>query len=100
MERVRPLLQADGGEIVTIEGINQNSRWQKLQQTFIACGSAQCGICTPGMILASVSLLQKNRSPDETEIRQALAGNLCRCTGYMKIFDAVTQAARLMNDES
>jgi len=63
-----------------------------VQQAFIECGGAQCGICTPGMILAAVNLLEKNPSPDDAEIRNGLAGNLCRCTGYMKIFESVVQA--------
>jgi aerobic carbon-monoxide dehydrogenase small subunit len=94
-----PALQADGAKLVTIEGINRDSRWQTLQQTFVTCGGAQCGICTPGMILAAVNLLRQNSNPLESDIRQALAGNLCRCTGYVKILDAVAQAAKVMSDE-
>ena len=95
-----PALQADGAEVVTIEGISRDSRWQKLQRIFVTSGGAQCGICTPGMILAVVNLLQQNPNPVEADIRKALAGNLCRCTGYMKILDAVAQAAEVMSDES
>jgi len=94
-----PVLQADGAELVTIEGISRNKRWQGLQQSFVQRGGAQCGICTPGMILAAVNLLQRIPNPLETDIRQALAGNLCRCTGYVRILDAVTEAARVMSDE-
>ncbi len=95
-----PALQTDGAEVVTIEGISRDSRWRTLQQTFVACGAAQCGICTPGMILAAVNLLQRTPNPVESAIRHALSGNLCRCTGYVKILDAVDRAARLMSDES
>ena len=94
-----PALQADGAELVTIEGISRDSRWQRLQQSFVMCGGAQCGICTPGMILAAVNLLRQMPNPVEADIRQALAGNLCRCTGYVKILDAVAQAAKVMSDE-
>ena len=95
-----PILQVDGAELVTIEGISRNSRWERLQQSFVMHGGAQCGICTPGMILAAVNLLQRIPNPLEADIRQSLAGNLCRCTGYVKILDAVTQAAKAMTDES
>src|SRR5688572_1204227 len=94
-----PVLQADGAELVTIEGISRDKRWQDLQQSFVQHGGAQCGICTPGMILATVNLLQRIPNPLEADIRQSLAGNLCRCTGYVRIFDAVTEAARVMSDE-
>ena len=93
-----PALQADGAELVTIEGISRDKRWQRLQQSFVTCGGAQCGICTPGMILAAVNLLRQNSNPLESDIRQALAGNLCRCTGYVKILDAVAQAAKVMSE--
>ena len=95
-----PILQVDGAELVTIEGISRDNRWQPLQQSFVMHGGAQCGICTPGMILAAVNLLQQIPNPLEADIRQSLAGNLCRCTGYVKILDAVTQAVKAMTDES
>jgi len=95
-----PVLQADGAELVTIEGISRDKRWQGLQQSFVQHGGAQCGICTPGMILAAVNLLRQTSNPLESDIRHALAGNLCRCTGYVKILEAVAQAARAMTDES
>ena len=94
-----PVLQADGAELVTIEGISRDKRWQGLQQSFVQHGGAQCGICTPGMILAAVNLLQQIRNPLEADIRQSLAGNLCRCTGYVKILDAVAQAAKAMPEQ-
>ena len=91
-----PVLQADGAELVTIEGISRDKRWEGLQQSFVQHGGAQCGICTPGMILAAVNLLQLIPNPLEADIRQSLAGNLCRCTGYVRILDAVAQAAKAM----
>jgi carbon-monoxide dehydrogenase small subunit len=89
-----PVLQASGSEILTIEGLASDGRLQVLQQSFLSCGGAQCGICTPGMILASVHLLNKKPQPTLEEIREGLSGNLCRCTGYMQIFEAVADAAR------
>jgi len=90
-----PAAQAAGCSIKTIEGIAlSNDQLHAVQQAFIECGGAQCGICTPGMIIAAVSLLEKNPNPDGVEIRNGLAGNLCRCTGYMKIFESVVQACR------
>ena len=94
-----PVLQVDGAELVTIEGISQDKCWQGLQESFVQHGGAQCGICTPGMILAAVNLLQRSPNPVEADIREALAGNLCRCTGYVKIMDAVTQAAKATTGE-
>ncbi len=89
-----PVLQANGTKVITIEGLATDGRLQILQQAFLDCGGAQCGICTPGMILASLHLLQKTPQPTLEEIREGLSGNLCRCTGYMQIFDAVAEAAR------
>jgi aerobic carbon-monoxide dehydrogenase small subunit len=89
-----PVLQANGTNIITIEGLAVDGRLQLLQQAFLDCGGAQCGICTPGMILASLHLLKKTPQPTLEEIREGLSGNLCRCTGYMQIFDAVAEAAR------
>jgi carbon-monoxide dehydrogenase small subunit len=89
-----PALQASGTKIVTIEGLAADGRLQILQQTFLDCGGAQCGICTPGMILAAHHLLSKKPRPTLEEIREGLSGNLCRCTGYMQIFEAVAEAAR------
>ncbi len=92
-----PALQAAGASLITIEGLAQGPQLSALQAAFLECGGAQCGICTPGMILASHHLLHKKPKPTLDEIRQALSGNLCRCTGYMQIFDAVAQAARGRN---
>src|SRR5438552_4156245 len=84
-----PIAQVEGCAIITIEGIAiSDTQLHAVQQSFIDCGGAQCGICTPGMVIAAVSLLEKNPHPDDAEIRNGLAGNLCRCTGYMKIFES------------
>jgi carbon-monoxide dehydrogenase small subunit len=88
-----PIAQVAGSTIVTIEGLAPNAQLHAVQQAFLQCGGAQCGICTPGMILATVHLLKKNPHPTLVEIREGLNGNLCRCTGYMRIFAAVEQAA-------
>jgi carbon-monoxide dehydrogenase small subunit len=88
-----PVLQANGAGIVTIEGLTTNERLHPLQRSFLECGAAQCGICTPGMILASMQLLQKTPRPTLEQIREGLSGNLCRCTGYLQIFAAVAKAA-------
>jgi aerobic carbon-monoxide dehydrogenase small subunit len=90
-----PALQAADLNVTTIEGLADGRQLNVLQKAFLECGGAQCGICTPGMILASQQLLDKNPSPNTDEIREALAGNLCRCTGYMQIVEAVAQAARV-----
>jgi carbon-monoxide dehydrogenase small subunit len=87
-----PAAQVEGAEIKTIESVADGERLHAVQEAFITHGGAQCGICTPGMVMAAVSLLEKNPHPDEAEIRNGLAGNLCRCTGYMKIFEAVVRA--------
>jgi carbon-monoxide dehydrogenase small subunit len=87
-----PVAQVAGAAIQTIEGIASEDQLHKVQQAFIECGGAQCGICTPGMVLAAVDLLNRNPNPSDAEIRNGLAGNLCRCTGYMKIFESVVRA--------
>jgi aerobic carbon-monoxide dehydrogenase small subunit len=89
-----PVLQAKGANIVTIEGLAGDSRGRVVQDSFLEHGGAQCGICTPGMILAAVCLLNKNPEPNIDDIREGLAGNLCRCTGYIQIFEALAEAAR------
>ncbi|HEX4542096.1 MAG TPA: (2Fe-2S)-binding protein [Candidatus Acidoferrum sp.] len=88
-----PALQANGASIVTIEGFAYHKSWHPLQQAFLECGAAQCGICTPGMLLAAAHLLEKILQPTLEEIREGLSGNLCRCTGYLQIFEAVAKAA-------
>ena len=87
-----PAAQAEGADIRTIEGVADGERLHAVQRAMIECGGAQCGICTPGMVLAAVNLLRQKPRPSEADIREGLAGNLCRCTGYMKIFDAVVKA--------
>jgi carbon-monoxide dehydrogenase small subunit len=87
-----PIAQVNGSNITTIEGVAHDDQLHAVQQAFIDHGGAQCGICTPGMVLAAVDLLNRNPEPSEAEIRSGLAGNLCRCTGYMKIFESVVRA--------
>jgi aerobic-type carbon monoxide dehydrogenase small subunit (CoxS/CutS family) len=82
-----------GAEVSTLEGLNDQPRMQALQRAFAACGAFQCGFCTPGMLVAAEALLAANPQPDEAAVRQALSGNLCRCTGYVTIVRAVQQAA-------
>ncbi len=81
--------QVDGSEIITVEGLAKNSELHPLQRSFIEHGAIQCGYCTPGMLMSAVALLHENRNPTEREIREAIAGNLCRCTGYVQIIQAV-----------
>ena len=89
-----PIAQVAGSTIKTIEGVATGDQLHAVQQAFIDCGGAQCGICTPGMVMAAVDLLERNPNPNEAEIRNGLAGNLCRCTGYMKIFESVVRACQ------
>jgi carbon-monoxide dehydrogenase small subunit len=89
-----PVLQLNGAQVVTVEGLGSDGRLQFLQQSFLECGGAQCGICTPGMILAAHHLLTKKPQPTLEEICEGLSGNLCRCTGYMQIVESVAEAAR------
>ena len=86
--------QLEGRDVTTIEGLGSGERPHPIQQSFVAQGAVQCGYCTPGMILASVDLLARNPHPSRLEIREGLSGNLCRCTGYQKIVDAVEAASR------
>jgi len=85
--------EASGKKIVTIEGLSEDGRLHPIQQAFLEAGAVQCGFCTPGMILAAAALLEENPRPDERAIRTAISGNLCRCTGYVKIVEAVRLAA-------
>jgi len=87
-----PVLQVEGASLTTIEGVADGGQLHAVQEAFIAHGGAQCGICTPGMILAAISLQRHSPNATDEEIKVGLAGNLCRCTGYMKIFEAVRQA--------
>jgi carbon-monoxide dehydrogenase small subunit len=86
--------QANGHEVVTVEGLAEDGRLHPVQEAFVEAGAVQCGFCTPGLVVATVDLLRGNPDPTDDEIREALSGNLCRCTGYQKIFDAVRLAAR------
>lgn len=87
-------VQANGREVVTIEGLAENGRLHPIQQAFVDHGAIQCGFCTPGMILSAKALLDKHPRPTELDIRTAISGNLCRCTGYQKIVEAIAAAAR------
>jgi len=87
-----PVAQVEGATITTIEAVAHEKDLHAVQQAFIEHGGAQCGICTPGMILAAINLLERSPNPSEIEIRTGLAGNLCRCTGYMKIFESIVKA--------
>ena len=88
--------QADGHEVTTVEGLAQAGELHPVQQAFVESAAVQCGFCTPGLIVATVDLLARNAHPSDDEIREALSGNLCRCTGYQKIFDAVRAAAEAL----
>ncbi|HPS41095.1 MAG TPA: (2Fe-2S)-binding protein [Anaerolineaceae bacterium] len=86
--------ECDGVEIVTVEGLAKTGKLTKIQETIIKTGGVQCGFCTPGMLISATALLQRNPNPTETQIREALVGNLCRCTGYYRIVEAVKEAAK------
>lgn len=88
-----PVCQARGTRITTVEGLAGDGRLDPVQQAMLECGGAQCGICTPGMLIAARCLLDCNTSPTRDQIREAIAGNLCRCTGYLKIIEAIEKAA-------
>jgi carbon-monoxide dehydrogenase small subunit len=85
--------QADGHAVTTVEGLADGERLHRVQEAFVETGAVQCGFCTPGLVVATADLLERNPAPTDDEIREALSGNLCRCTGYAKIFDAVRLAA-------
>ena len=85
--------QADGHEVTTVEGLAEGAELHRVQRAFVEAGAVQCGFCTPGLVVATAALLEANPSPSDDEMREALSGNLCRCTGYAKIFDAVRLAA-------
>jgi aerobic carbon-monoxide dehydrogenase small subunit len=87
-------VQADGSEVTTVEGLSHNGKLHPVQEGFWECHGLQCGYCTPGMIMSAVQLLERNGSPSRDEIRHGLDGNLCRCTGYLHIIDAVEYAAK------
>ncbi|MFL6274724.1 MAG: (2Fe-2S)-binding protein [Blastocatellia bacterium] len=89
-----PICQLQSTRIITVEGLARDGRFDPLQQAFLETGGAQCGICTPGMLIAARALLDARSNPTRAEIKEAIAGNLCRCTGYVKIIDAIEQAAK------
>lgn len=93
-------VQADGKRVVTVEGLNNGEKLHPIQQAFIEENAIQCGFCTPGMIMSAKGLLDKNTNPTDVEIKEALSGNLCRCTGYTKIIKAVKKAANEVNDQT
>jgi carbon-monoxide dehydrogenase small subunit len=86
--------QADGHDVVTVEGLAEDGELHRVQQAFVEAGAVQCGFCTPGLVVATADLLAHTPQPSDDEIREALSGNLCRCTGYSKIFDAVRLASQ------
>jgi carbon-monoxide dehydrogenase small subunit len=94
-----PILQAQGTTIVTIEGLASGPHLHALQQAFLDCGGAQCGICTPGFVIAACHLLNEKPQPTEEDVKEGLAGNLCRCTGYAQICEAVTAVAAIRGDD-
>jgi len=85
--------QADGHEVVTVEGLAQDGELHPVQQAFVEAGAVQCGFCTPGLVVATADLLRRNAAPTDDEIREAISGNLCRCTGYTAIYEAIEKAA-------
>ena len=89
-------IEAKGKEIITIEGLTNKGKLHPIQEAFVEHGALQCGFCTPGMILSAKSLLDRNREPDEEDVRGAISGNLCRCTGYTKIVEAILAAPQRM----
>jgi len=87
-------VQADGGSVETVEGLAEGGQLNRLQQAFVDHGAIQCGFCTPGMLMTATELLRSNPAPNEDDIRQAISGNLCRCTGYQKIVEAIQHASK------
>ena len=94
---IYPAIKATGKNVITIEGLGDENNLHPVQQAFLEAGAVQCGFCTPGMILSAKSLLDKSPNPSENEVKVALSGNLCRCTGYSKIIAAVNAAAKLLS---
>lgn len=94
-----PAMKAEGSTIETIEGLNKNDKLHALQESFVDKGAIQCGFCTPGMIMSAKALLDRNTTPSKDEVKEALAGNICRCTGYVKIEEAVFAAADKLKDK-
>lgn len=90
--------QVDGRSITTVEGLSRNGSLHKVQEAFVEAGAPQCGFCTPGMIMTAVGLLEENPGPTRDEVREAISGNICRCSGYVKVIDAIMTAARRMRE--
>ena len=97
---IYPAAKINGKSVTTIEGLATEKSVSPIQQAFIDAGAVQCGFCTPGMVMSAKALLDKNLHPDETEIRRAMSGNICRCTGYVKIIEAVKLAAEYLEKEN
>lgn len=97
---ITPVWEAEGRQVVTVEGLAEPGRLHPLQDAFEACGAAQCGFCTPGILMSAYGLLEANPNPTRQEIKDALSGNLCRCTGYTKIYEAVEIAAKALRAET
>ena len=95
-----PAAEADGQEILTIEGLSEAGSLHPIQEAFVERSGMQCGFCTPGMIISAKALLDRNSDPSEKEIREAMAGNFCRCTGYTKIVESIDAAARALREET
>ena len=95
-----PMKKAAGRSVLTIEGLARGTELHPIQRAFVECGAIQCGFCTPGMILTAKALLDRNPNPTEDEIREAISGNLCRCTGYVRIVEAIRYAADLLRKEA
>lgn len=93
-----PIMRAENKEITTIEGLNKDGKLHPIQKAFVDKGAVQCGFCTPGMIMSAKALLDRVQNPSEGEIKDAVSGNLCRCTGYQKIIEAISAAAKEMRD--
>jgi len=93
-------MDAQGKEIVTIEGISEGEKLHPIQEAFLKYGAIQCGFCTPGMVMSAKAFLDENPKPTSAEVRKAISGNLCRCTGYQHIVDSIMAASRMMNKES
>jgi len=94
-----PAIEADGQEIITIEGLADNEKLHPIQEAFVTHSGMQCGFCTPGMIMSAKALLDGNPDPTEAEIRESISGNFCRCTGYTKIIESISAAAGLMKEK-
>jgi len=96
---IYPALKADGRQVTTIEGLQQDGKLHAIQEAFVECTASQCGYCTPGMIMSAYALLNENSNPSVDEIKESISGNLCRCTGYYQIVEAIQSAAQKLAGE-